>query len=58
LPAEFLAEPGPAAAARLDRRPTVLARLPVPDSRESSQPGIIEVPPVRAPAAAASSSAS
>ncbi len=52
LPAEFLAEPGPAAVPH-DPRPAVLAGLAVPDSREASQPGIIEMPPVRAPAAAA-----
>ncbi len=53
MPAELPAEPGPSAAVRYDRHRTVLARLPVPGSREASQPGVIEAPPVRTPAAAA-----
>ena len=53
LPAELPAEPGPWAAVRHDRHRTVLARLPVPGSREASPPGVIEAPPVRTPAAAA-----
>ncbi len=52
LAAGLLAEPGPAAEV-LDRRRTVLARLPVPDSREASQPGVIGMPPVLTPAAVA-----